>query len=769
MDGKTQRYFIFGLLILLLAVLAVDPRVPAYRSTYDQRATEREIAQWKQDIKRWRRSPTWQRFGEKPPGDPLGKPEFSASYIFGKYDYRVDLQIRGDTLHFISWGSDDQDNGGAWYAVGEGHQLENGEWFSVWSCLDISRAVSNGGGAWFRFSGNRDRIDVRYYHDTLPFGENPIELGEAVRVNLKPLEDMPADRASVIANSDWADYPLEGRIRTNTPTVSAPEDSRFVIWGRVVDDAGEPVDGAAVKRRAAGRVEAVTDARGFFRLELEKIEALTLLCAGKLGYTNGIVTLEQDTAFSAIGPERNRDRIALATIKLRPIDRTDYAGYEWVSPAYLPRSKYDPAEHLNCGNCHRREFDAWKTSRHATMAKNVWTRAAFERDARPHAQAEGSNTDACTPCHSPSLAAKLDKFHLDGTTLLNAAGVDLDGNHCDFCHKIEAVTNPEAPGMAGAIRLLRPNPADDTFPGRIKRVFGPLPDVSYLYMGASYNPLFEMGTLCASCHEHDTGKGFRGEGTYSEWRASKYAQPGPDYKECQSCHMPQYTAGKTGMVTGPDGKPISVRMSGDMSSDEIKNNGVAIARFATRYRPLNEAHKHSFVGTEDNDFLRDAITMVVAQKPLRDGLRVTVSLTNVGAGHAAPTGHGLKRYLLAVTGLTGGVPLAGGTGFPVGERTGAAAGASYGEVIGLQFADNTGADWSLPWWRAEAIGRDTRLWPDEPRVFTFDIAGADGAEIKLILRRGPPPLIQSHGFDPSGGKVGDAPIEVVVQQQKVGP
>ena len=127
-------------------------------------------------------------------------------------------------------------------------------------------------------------------------------------------------------------------------------------------------DGAAVKRRAAGRVEAVTDARGFFRLELEKIEALTLLCAGKLGYTNGIVTLEQDTAFSAIGPERNRDRIALATIKLRPIDRTDYAGYEWVSPAYLPRSKYDPAEHLNCGNCHRREFDAWKTSRHATMA-----------------------------------------------------------------------------------------------------------------------------------------------------------------------------------------------------------------------------------------------------------------------------------------------------------------------------------------------------------------------------------------------------------------
>jgi hypothetical protein len=405
------------------------------------------------------------------------------------------------------------------------------------------------------------------------------------------------------------------------------------------------------------------------------------------------------------------------------------------------------------------------------MAKNSWTRAAFERDARPFAQGNGSNIDTCTPCHSPSLAAKLGHFHLDGTTMLDAAGVDLEGNHCDFCHKIEAVTNPDAAGMAGAIRLLRPNPHDDTIPGSIKRVFGPLPDVSFLYMGASYNPLFEMGTLCASCHEHQTEKGFRGQGTYSEWRASKYAQPGPDYKECQSCHMPQYVAGRFVTVQSPEpGKPpIQVKADGDLSAEEAKRNGIAIARYSTRYRPLSEGHKHSFVATDDKDFLADAVKMEVAREALTDGVRVKVVLTNVGAGHAVPTGHGLKRYLLAVTGISNGEALSGGTGFPAGERTGAAAGATQGEIIGLQYADRSGANWSMPWWRADAIAKDTRLWPDTPREFVFDIARADAAEVKLILRRGPPPLIQSHGFDPAAGKVGDAPIEVVVKQKRVGP
>ncbi|MCA8945220.1 MAG: hypothetical protein KDB29_03255, partial [Planctomycetes bacterium] len=212
MEAKLHGYLAIGLLLLLLVVLVLDPRVPGYRSSYDPPATRREVEQWARDIKQWRRSPTWEHFRGDSVPPSIGAPDFAASYIFGKYDYRVDVQIRGDNIQYISWGNDDQEGGGAWYAVGEGRLNNQGEWFSVWSCLDLSRAVSNGGGAWFTFSDDRTRINVRYYHDTLPFGDHPQELGEAVQVSLAAGQEMPADRASVIVVDDWKDRPLEGRV-----------------------------------------------------------------------------------------------------------------------------------------------------------------------------------------------------------------------------------------------------------------------------------------------------------------------------------------------------------------------------------------------------------------------------------------------------------------------------------------------------------------------------------------------------------------------------
>jgi hypothetical protein len=213
-----------------------------------------------------------------------------------------------------------------------------------------------------------------------------------------------------------------------------------VLWGRVLDERGEGVDGAAVKRRAAGAIETVSNARGFFRIELDKVESLTLLTAGKLGYYNGIVTLEQETAFNAIGPRRDTQKVALATITLREIERHDHREYEWVSPEHTPRGQYTPEQHLSCGNCHRREHEHWRTSRHASMARNAWTRAAFELDARPAAFQRGETEDNCTPCHSPSLASTLDAFELGGTTLLDAKGVHLHGQPTISGHQIPNIT-----------------------------------------------------------------------------------------------------------------------------------------------------------------------------------------------------------------------------------------------------------------------------------------------------------------------------------------
>ncbi|MCC6464802.1 MAG: hypothetical protein IT463_05625 [Planctomycetes bacterium] len=722
--------------LALVVTVALDPATPLYRSAYDPRATDAEIARWLRDFEQWPKAPTWNRFQPDAPPDALGPPDWTGTYLFGKYRYRVEVQVRGDRMHYVSWGVDDQTNGGAWTAVGEGKRLKNGEWFSVWSCLDISRAVSNGGGAWFQFSADRKRIQVRYYHDTLPFGEAPVELGEAVALE-----------------ADDTTRKLEGRVPTRVKTAEGP----FTLWGRVVDPEGNGIAGAAVKRRGAGGIEATSDARGFFRLELPRLESLTLVAAGKAGYVNGIVTLEQQSAFLACGS----GSAAMATIELRPFALVDHRDYEFTAPDPTAGAGYRAETHLQCGNCHTREYDSWRTSRHASSATNPWTLAAFRLDARPHALANGDQRDRCTPCHSPSLAATLDTFSLNSHTMLNAGGVHAGGNHCDFCHKIWSVPNPEAPGMDGSLRLLRPDPHDDTFPGGVKRVFGALPDVSFLYMGAAYNPLFQMGLLCAGCHEHRLENGVHGQSTYSEWQQTRFAKPGADYRECQSCHMPPYRVGR---VVQSAGSPEKRAVDSDLKVEEIEKGGMEIARYSTRYRPFSEAHKHSFVGTDDAEFVRAGVSMQVERLP-GPGVHLRVTVTNAGAGHAIPTGHGLKRYLLAVTAYRGNTALAPDATRPADERMGAIADATAGAVFGRQFAGSTG-DWALPYWRASAQSADTRLWPDQPRVLEFHFAEADRAQVKLVLRRGSPTLLKAHDVDPTRPRPGRGRLDTIVHEWK---
>ena len=64
MSRKTQAYFLIGLLVLLLVVILFDPRIPAYRSTYEDPASAQQVAKWAEDIKAWPRSPTWDHFSE---------------------------------------------------------------------------------------------------------------------------------------------------------------------------------------------------------------------------------------------------------------------------------------------------------------------------------------------------------------------------------------------------------------------------------------------------------------------------------------------------------------------------------------------------------------------------------------------------------------------------------------------------------------------------------------------------------------------------------
>ena len=93
--------------------------------------------------------------------------------------------------------------------------------------------------------------------------------------------------------------------------------------------------------------------------------------------------------------------------------------------------------------------------------------------------------------------------------------------------------------------------------------------------------------------------------------------------------------------------------------------------------------------------------------------------------------------------------------------------ATQGAVIGRRFANAEGGDWALPYWRADTLAQDTRLWPGKPQEYSFDLPGADSAEVKLVLRRGSPALLKSHGLNVSTGKVAGADLDVVVHNSKV--
>ncbi|MHC4839910.1 MAG: multiheme c-type cytochrome [Planctomycetota bacterium] len=753
-----QAMIVAVLVAALVAVVFFDPRTDRYLSKYSPRATDYEVAAWMADFKDWKHAPTWDRFNElldAKPFDPLGPPDFEGHYVFGKYNYDVLIQIRGNHLLYASWGNDDQTAGGAWTAVGEGYHMHGRKWRTTWSCLDLSRAASNGGGAWFTFSSDRKSIFVKYYHDTEPFSNRDTDISYAI------------EEGEAVLKSSWDGEKLEGRVRPGVPTIK----ERVDLWGRVIVKDGEGIAGATVRlRKPYGEIKTngdprhdtringdildVTtrsDSKGFFKVTLEEIQSLTIVSAAKHKFFNGYVAFDQQMALSAIG-EFSKRSIAMATITLRRVPQVDHKNYEFVSPEYLKGENYHASKHMNCGNCHRQYWNEWKQSRHATMANNEWTKATFVT-AREYALAKGQTEDECTPCHSPSLSATLETHSLTGRTLLDASGVHKFGNHCDFCHKIDHVSDLQAPGVNGSLHLLRPNPRDDTFPGPVKQVFGNVPDAWFLYMGAAYNPLYEMGTLCASCHEHTTRDGRHSQGTYSEWKASKYARPGKDYRECQSCHMPGKTGGRKVLTGTPPNQFVK------------KVNSIKFAREGFRKRGYYEAHHHEFFGTDapkkDHlEFLKDGVSMETVIRKTPTAQEVFVVLENIGAGHAIPTGHGLKRYLLAVIARDkDGNVVQASNSLPAEELTGKAKDISAGVIIGRRF----GGQWHQPFWKAGAE-LDTRLLPDQPRKFSFVIPGADTVEVKLILRRGSPTMIQSQGLDIKRGQVSGAPLDVVVHE-----
>jgi hypothetical protein len=198
--------------------------------------------------------------------------------------------------------------------------------------------------------------------------------------------------------------------------------------------------------------------------------------------------------------------------------RFDAAAY-WrrpLAPQGAPPAKWSPLEQSlkpeDCGQCHRDQFEQWRTSLHAHAFSPGLVADALAYTAEA--------TAACMQCHAPlgeqstafETARGLGMAHRPDEQGLAAAG-----NACAGCHvRHHARFGPPQRGTAAV------------GPSKVATPHG----------GVFRTTFFESAEFCGSCHQFDAALAVNGkplENTFVEWQASPQAAQGVT---CQTCHMP---------------------------------------------------------------------------------------------------------------------------------------------------------------------------------------------------------------------------------------
>ncbi len=530
----------------------------------------------------------------------------------------------------------------------------------------------------------------------------------------------------------------------------------------IVSDGTRPLAGAIVRVKTT-RTHATTDAQGTFVLREVKARGAARVTAWLDGYYIG--------GADAQPGESN------ARITLKPYLTDDTDGYKWIAPS-VERAAWDEflistglgiaarmsfndaflplAERLmlGCRDCHGEIiFKQWAGGAHARGASNVRfrtlyngtdmkenksppTRFTFHQDYgrvpllpdlnQPYF-GPGFKLDFpdsagnCATCHLPSAALAA----AYGTDPNQVKGVDAQGVHCDFCHKVAEVKLNPATGlpydnMPGILSLVlrRPAPEPQLF-------FGPYDDVD---VGPDTNsPLQRKSEYCAPCHNAS----FWGTPIYqsfAEWKASPYSDPDTG-KTCQDCHMK------------PDG---------------IATN-FAPGRGGLERAPA-EIFTHNFPGV-DEKLLQNTATLKLQARQDGEKIRVDVRVTNSEAGHHIPTDHPMRNIILLVKAIDAQgrelsliegptVPEWGGKESAADDYAGKP-GKGYAKILENLWTEDSPA---VSYWRQTIVRQDTRIPALATDASTYSFAaprggGAVRVEATLIFRRAFKTLAQVKGWE----------------------
>lgn len=226
----------------------------------------------------------------------------------------------------------------------------------------------------------------------------------------------------------------------------------------------------------------------------------------------------------------------------------------------------------------------------------------------------GAVDNFCTGCHSPvglttgKINSEINREPLE--LALNENRV-LPGVDCEGCHNISSLT-----GIDNGAYVITPRNNPEGAPQK----YGPRKDSESPYHKSVFSPLHSQSEFCSSCHNVTHPFSHTPiERTFDEWQESSYNF---NDQSCQSCHMPRFK-GKSAIM----GKERD-----DVASHTFTGGNVTLLN----HFGLKAAAERS------REMLRRAGTVEIVDAPgeLIPGAvaRISVKVTNTGAGHKLPTG-----------------------------------------------------------------------------------------------------------------------------------
>ncbi len=304
----------------------------------------------------------------------------------------------------------------------------------------------------------------------------------------------------------------------------------------------------------------------------------------------------------------------------------------------------------SCAECHRQEYMEWATSLHAVSDEELIYATTVDENtsktlaARQHGMEKGR---WCEACHNPLgvMTGSITPVNSVPRTETMEEGVT-----CVVCHTASHA-EPLAGNGALTIRL------NDIFRHLHPAVIMAAPARHATDMQARRDvPLMGDSALCGACHTEIRPTAVAGEEpmnlqeTYDEWRHSPWAKRDV---HCQDCHMAADPAAAIAALKRGEKKPrgVSHRIAGNnylLANPDLPGKLMTTLRGGAP-SGLNKLFKRDEYEAEQRKTSEQVAGLLRQAADLRlqadDPAKLTVTVTNSGAGHALPTGPLDQRHL----------------------------------------------------------------------------------------------------------------------------